>query len=184
MGERSEQWLREMNAEQAEVQAAIADQMTEARDQRTDIVPAVPQLDTYEQAREWIEERAAHYPSRNEFFASREYRDAYPRIQELTEQYEQELSTEAEQAMREAGIKSGDDVVYVPPGALPGQEVSGRVFLRKGVPYVRLSTPVADGRKTTRWHRGFQRVEDAVPETQTYQQRNQDRILRVARAES
>lgn len=110
---------------------------------------------TYSEALAWVEEQSRGYKTRNHFFASDEYRLAYPRIKMLYEEYKarkkEDAKKEAGSAMVGSGIEYGDRVFYDVLGfAFSVERLDGVVVERGGLPYVKL-----DNGKRVRWHKGF-----------------------------
>lgn len=114
---------------------------------------------TYEEALAYSDECASHYPSKNEYYASDEYRHLYPVLIKLRGKGLKPMQHSAQVAMKEVGVKEGDKVEYSTANPF-GQifDYEGIVKLnRDGIPYVYLTTPVAD-KKIIRWHKGFKKV--------------------------
>lgn len=120
----------------------------------------LPDLQTYEDAQEWIKEKAIEYGSRNKLFASAEYKAVYPTIQRLHAQEKENLILEARQAVADAGLSSGDEVFYLSPDKASG--MYGKLyFANTGMPRVNVHTEFSllggkiPSNKRVDWHKGW-----------------------------
>ena len=116
----------------------------------------------YKEAQDWMNNRMSEYESANRFYASEEYREAYPAIKEASDREKNNqsssLAVEARQAMTEAGVKFGDRVSYQHVGRfMTVEEYTGIIINRKGIPFVKFDEgqKTINGKKSVRWHKGF-----------------------------
>jgi len=116
----------------------------------------IPKFKNYQEALDFIAGKAKHFPNKNEYYASEEYKKIYPLLENLRTVNASPLAKKGKTAMKEAGIKEGDCVEY--STANPFGEIfvfEGRVKLDKNkIPYVLLNKSVT-GKKKIRWHKGF-----------------------------
>lgn len=120
---------------------------------------AVPKFRTYEEATAWLEKKYREYGGKNKFLSSDEYREVYPLLKKLSDKARSGLRGDAERAMREAGVGFGDRVEWhqVQPFMMGVDVFTGTLVDKKGIPYVKLDRAI-QGKRTMRWHKGFQRV--------------------------
>jgi len=71
------------------------------------------------------------------------------------------LRKRASDAMRKHGVRAGDRVGYATGSLIGGAEVTGRVVMRSGIPWVKLDEPAPDGRKSVRWNAGWYGLKEA-----------------------
>lgn len=123
--------------------------------------PGVRRWQTVEEANQYIEEKSKEYGGKNKFLASDEYREAYPEIQKLHQEAKENFGSKAQEALREAGQKVGDQVEF--SQANPFGQVfvfEGKIFLKDGVPYVKLDKKTEDGKSAVKWHKGFRKMDN------------------------
>lgn len=118
-----------------------------------------PKFRTYEEATAWLEKKYREYGGKNKFLSSDEYREVYPEIKRLSDKARSGLRGDAERAMKEAGVRFGDRVEWhqVQPFMMGVDVFTGTIVDKKGIPYVKLDRAI-QGKRTVRWHKGFQRV--------------------------
>lgn len=113
---------------------------------------------SYADAQKWIEQEAKKYDSKNEFYSTDEYKNAYPLIKELWNLEHNKIAYKSEKAMKEAGVKFGDAVFYdnVNPFGY-AEEYTGIIVERNGIPYVKLDEgqKTITGAKSVNWHKGW-----------------------------
>lgn len=119
----------------------------------------MPKFKTHEEALAYSNKRAKEYPSRNDYYASNEYKKMYPTLEKLRAKTMQGLAGKAKSAMKQAGAKEGNCVEY--SIANPFGEIfifEGKIKLDKtGIPFVHLNEAVG-GKKKVRWHKGFRKI--------------------------
>lgn len=113
---------------------------------------------SYEDANKWIEEEAKKYGSKNEFYSTSQYKEAYPLIKELWNLENNKFISMIQEAMKESGVNFGDEVFYDninPFGYI--EEYSGRIINRNGIPMVKLHNgqQTISGSTVVRWHKGW-----------------------------
>lgn len=115
-----------------------------------------PQFLDYEQAQDWIKQKAKEYGGLRPFTSSPEYHAVYPEIARLQKE-EQKKYTES--VLAKTGLKVGDVVQYSQLNLLMGGVIVARgpIVLRGGKLYVKLEPPVL-GRHYVKWHPGFQKI--------------------------
>jgi len=114
----------------------------------------------YSEALDWMEQAKKNYKPTIRFYASDEFKAAYPLISQLYDAKMAALAQEGMAALAEAGLKIGDEVVYDAVSLLVSEEYRGKVVRRKGIPYVKLYGTLYGTRRFVRWHRGFSKMND------------------------
>ena len=115
-------------------------------------------FDSYKDALEYVDIQSKKYSSKNEFYASDEYKTLYPILQETHKREMGEWSKDADKAMKSVGVKVGDKVQYTNVGSfMTTENYSGTIVLRDGIPYVKLDPgqSTVDNKKSVRWHKGW-----------------------------
>ena len=115
-------------------------------------------FDSYADAMEYADKRSKDYSSKNEFYASDEYKTLLPVLKEMYKIEVGEWAKSADKAMKSAGVKPGDKVRYTNIGSfMSAEDYSGVIVLRKGIPYVKLDPGqlTIDNKKSVRWHKGW-----------------------------
>ena len=105
-----------------------------------------------------IAQKSKEYGGRNEFLASEEYKKLYPQVEKIYKETKSEFVSKATKAMEESGVKEGNKVSTLAQGLAGGEEVSGTIIMKGGIPYVKLDSPqmTSDGyRKQVQWHKGW-----------------------------
>lgn len=124
---------------------------------------------TYAEAQNWISQQVKKYPSKNHFFASEQYKKAYPQIKALADaeigNQKKELLQLAETELTKANLKPGDRVYYdhvTPFGVV--ESYTGTLFLKSGIPYVKFDAgqKTMNGKTFIKWHKGFKKIEPAT----------------------
>lgn len=121
-------------------------------------IKGIPSFDSYTEALKYVDDQSKKYSSKNEFYASNEYKKLYPILQEIHKRELGEWSKDAQKAMKSANVKYGDKVQYTYIGSFMTSELySGIIIERKGIPYVKLDEGqvTIDGKKSIRWHKGW-----------------------------
>ena len=115
---------------------------------------------SYADAQLWMNENSKKFKNQNEFYASDEYRLAYPIIQQLYKLEQKSYAAKAQEAMIEANVKFGDKVNYdyITP-FLQSEKYSGTIIERNGVPFVKLDDgqQTISGAKSVKWHKGWKK---------------------------
>jgi hypothetical protein len=115
---------------------------------------------SYDDAQVWMNENSKKFKNQNEFYASDEYRLAYPIIQQLYKVEQKSYAAKAQQAMVEANVKFGDKVNYdyITP-FLQSEKYSGTIIERNGIPFVKLDNgkQTISGSKSVKWHKGWKK---------------------------
>ena len=100
----------------------------------------------------YIADGAERHGGKNKFFASDEYRQAYPQIAKIYEQATTEKQAQAKEAMEAAGVSYGDKVSAASMGLFGHQIFTGTVYKDKnGLPKVKLDNPQG-GKKIVNWN--------------------------------
>lgn len=119
----------------------------------------LPSLKSVDDVENLIKQKSKEYGSRNTFLASNEYKNLYPQIKKIYTENKGKFIEKGQKALRESGVKAGDRVSTLAQGFGGGEEISGTVIMRDGIPYVNLDTSqmTSSGyRKQVRWHKGWQ----------------------------
>lgn len=115
---------------------------------------------SYADAQVWMNENSKKFKNQNDFYASDEYKSAYPIIQQLYKVEQKSYAAKAQQAMVEANVKFGDKVNYdyITP-FLQSEKYSGTIIERDGIPYVKLDDgqQTISGSKSVKWHKGWKK---------------------------
>lgn len=124
---------------------------------------------------EWIEKQSKKYNSKNEFYASEEYKEAYSLLKDLHNIEKKETSKLAAKEMEKAGVKYGDRVFYdyVTPFGV-AEEYSGTVVEVGGLPRVKLDPgqKTITNSKSVRWHKGFKKINSSKLKTNEQRMQN------------
>jgi hypothetical protein len=122
----------------------------------------VPDFKDYAEAQAWISKRLKKFKHKNDFYASEEYKRAYPRIVELQKTARTSASDSREAEMLAAGIRYGDRVGQdIPPAFVFGSGVwlQGTVVKHKGFPQVKLDEAF-QGRRFVAWNKKWTKLYD------------------------
>lgn len=96
------------------------------------------------------------------FLASDEYRQTiYPALCAMRALESAALQNLATTALVESGLTVGDRVRCATVGlfGMPGDDATGTLVMRGGMPRVRLDNPFHDGnKKSVRWHKGWTKI--------------------------
>lgn len=115
---------------------------------------------TFEEIMEYVESRARQFKPKKAYYCTEEYKELYPKIVKLRENFVRNQAESVKKAMEEVGLKVGDkveNVQYNPWGMEFVRE--GKIVLDKeGVPRVKLTRNDIDGKKKVRWHKGFKKI--------------------------
>jgi hypothetical protein len=115
----------------------------------------------YSEALQWVKLKAKSFKSINEFYASDEYKAAYPLIRKMYEVEQSAFAKKGMDELKKAGLKIGDKVAYdfVSP-YFNVEAYTGKIVDKMGIPYVQLDAgqKTMSGKKSVRWHKGFVRV--------------------------
>jgi hypothetical protein len=115
---------------------------------------------SYADAQVWMNENSKKFKNQNDFYASDEYKSAYPIIQQLYKVEQKSYAAKAQQAMVEANVKFGDKVNYdyITP-FLQSEKYSGTIIERNGIPFVKLDDgqQTISGSKSVKWHKGWKK---------------------------
>ena len=115
----------------------------------------------YSEALQWIKLKAKGFKSAKEFYASEEYKSAYPLIRKMYEVEQAAFAKKGMEELQKAGLKIGDKVAYdfVSP-FFNVEAYTGKIIERMGIPYVKLDSgqKTMSGKKSVRWHKGFVKV--------------------------
>ncbi len=116
----------------------------------------------YSESLEWIEKSSKKYKTKNDFFASDEYKFAYPLIKKMYEVEKIEYSKKAMSELKKSKLQIGDSVRYDYVSPFFNVAVyTGKIVERNGVPYVKLDSgqTTMSGKKSVKWHKGFTKWE-------------------------
>lgn len=115
----------------------------------------------YSEVLQWVEQKAKNFKSVNAFYASDEYKSAYPLIRKMYEVEQAAFAKKGMNALKKAGLNIGDKVAYdyVSPYFYV-EKYTGIIIEKMGIPYVQLDAgqKTMTGKKSVRWHKGFVRV--------------------------
>lgn len=108
----------------------------------TNTPPTPTQFSTYTDATDWVETRAASYGGKRKFFASDEYRAAYPAIQASFEATQKATGNALRDQLKAQGRKHGDKVTVQVGSTLFGPvKRQGWLDLDGDAPAVHLDAP-------------------------------------------
>jgi hypothetical protein len=112
-------------------------------------------METYDEALQWIQERAKEYGGMNKFLSSCEYQQKYPEIEKLHKKAMDSYKSKAHDAMCSVNINAGDKVFYDVVGTWGHvEQQEGTVYIdTKGMPKVKLTSG-----KSVKWHKGFKPI--------------------------
>jgi len=118
----------------------------------------------YAEGQAWVAKRARDYPTKAEFMASQEYKDAFPAIRAAWDREQAQRADVVLAAMAEEGIAVGDRVSYVLAGWLwdSGRVIKGRIVTRHSMPAVRLDEKemTSSGwRRYVQWNTGWRKAD-------------------------
>lgn len=117
-----------------------------------------PDLSSVKAIEAHIEAKSREYGSRNEYLASDEYKALYPKVEAVYAENKRQIVIQAVDRMTKAGVKEGDRVEALAQGLAGGVPVQGKLFMKAGIPHVRLDHPqmTPNGiRKEVAWHPGW-----------------------------
>ena len=125
---------------------------------------SIPDLQTYDDALDWIKQKTKDYGGKSIVYASDEYNAVYPTIKRLHDQYKENMILETRQAVADAGLSSGDEVVYISPDRTSSLQ-GNLYFANTGMPRVRVHTENSllggqiPSNKRLDWHDGWDRTD-------------------------
>lgn len=125
------------------------------------VMTAAPSFVDYEEAQAWLQQKTKEHGNLKRFTSTQEYRDVHPEIDRLYKEMKQTSSEKRIKQMNEYGIQFGDRVNYSYLNLFDASGttvLSGTVFNKNGIPYVRLDSPTMDGRKEVRWIGNFEKL--------------------------
>ena len=119
------------------------------------------QFATYAEATQYIQCQVKSQGQK--YYCTDEYKKLFPEVKQMAQEEKNKTQSQksrqsldlAAEAMLEVGVIWGDKVEWHNAGMFMTVEiVSGTIIDKKGVPFVRLDTPV-NGKKSCKWHKGF-----------------------------